>query len=79
MRFIFGSLSLGVFTWLGYLVLTDKVLSGDSVVSQSQAVIVLVERLNEIMGSGYAALTFVLFGAVLSFGIIAFGPRNDEY
>lgn len=79
MRLFFGSACLGVFTWLSYLVLTDKVLTGNSVVSDYEFFFALVERLNELMGSGYTALAFLSFGAVLTFGIIAFGPRSDEY
>ena len=78
MRFITASLSLGLFTWLSYMVFTGKL--GDGVGTSGRAGFIsgAITSLIEQMGVNQTALALLGFGALLSFTIIVFGPRDDE-
>ncbi len=78
MRFVTASLSLGLFTWLSYMVFTGKF--GDGVGASGKARFIggAVNQLIAQIGVNQTALALLGFGALLSFTIIVFGPRDDE-
>lgn len=78
MRFVTASLSLGLFSWLSYMVLTGR-LGGDVGASgKARALSGIIDRAIEVLGIQQTSLALLGFGAILAFGIIAFGPREDD-
>ena len=75
MRFTLASISLGAFTWASYMVLTGRFPGTDV---EAQPVMTILAQSNEAIGVNQTALALLALGAVLSFGIIAFGPRDDD-
>ena len=78
MRFVTASISLGLFTWLSYMVFTGKFADGAGSGSKARVLNVAIDQLVGLMGVNHAALALLGFGALLSFTIIVFGPRDDE-
>lgn len=78
MRFILASLSLGFFSWLAFIVLTDRLTAYAEGTPKSRAVVEIIMRSTESLGVPGTALALLALGAVLSFGIIAFGPHAES-
>ena len=77
MRFILASISLGFFSWASYMVLTGRVPAAEGGASPLPPLDTVVAQSNEAMGIGPTAFALLALGAVLSFGIIAFGPQSE--
>lgn len=75
MRFVTASMSLGLFTWLSYMVFTGRY--GDATADEPGFISGSINGLVEVMGTSQAALALLGFGALMSFTIIVFGPRDD--
>ena len=77
MRFTLASISLGLFTWLSYLVLTGRFPVEDGGSSKTRVLKTVVAELTDLLGPQETALVLLGLGAVLAFGIIAFGPQRE--
>ncbi|MEM6823473.1 MAG: hypothetical protein AAF566_00040 [Pseudomonadota bacterium] len=75
MRFILASISLGGFAWASYMVLTGRVPGSDA---DAQPLMLMVQQSTEAIGVNQTALALLAVGAAIAFGIIAFGPREDD-
>lgn len=79
MRFILGCLTLGAGCWFAFMIYTGQVAQWNG---EQEYIAKLQEYLAisvDEIGGGYTALLAIAAGAILSFGIIAFGPgAHDE-
>jgi hypothetical protein len=78
MRFIAAMVSISLFSWLGYLVYTDRftdTFASGTGGGKAQMLLDFVARMNEDYGVAMTALGLVGLGMLVSFLVIAFGRR----